>query len=128
MGRPRLPTAVQEAKGAFAKDPKRGRERELEPEGVGDIGIPPKGLTAQERKVWDEVVAVAPWLTGSDRHDLVVFCRLEAEWRKKGSEFLAAKIGQLRGALTSLGLTPSSRSSVKATVKKPTAPGSEFLQ
>ena len=83
MARPRIPTAVQEAKGAFVKDPARGRARANEPEANGPIGSPPAYFDKHHKDAWHELVSeAAPGvLCRSDRKHLELTVRLLCKMR-----------------------------------------------
>jgi hypothetical protein len=61
-----------------------------------------KGETA---KIWKEIIAPAGWLDGSRVAAAHALCELIAEFRRKLSDFPAAKHGQIRAYLADLGLT-----------------------
>lgn len=116
MARPRKPTNVLELKGAFKHDPSRGRERENEPAPKAGIGPPPPHLAADEQKVWDEIVGLAPVgvFGDCDRMHVEVTARLMALLRRVGIEAIdPAKLNRLDAMLGKLGMNPSDRSKVK---------------
>jgi hypothetical protein len=82
-GRPRKPTAVLEATGAYEKHPERRVERENEPEVNGPIGQPPEYFDANHRKVWFELIRKAPAgvLALSDALNLEIATRLTVKMR-----------------------------------------------
>ena len=82
-GRPRKPTAVLEASGAFERNPQRRAERENEPEANGPVGDPPDYFDANHRKVWFELVRKAPAgvLALSDAANLEIAVRLMVKMR-----------------------------------------------
>ena len=57
MGRPRKPTEVLEALGAFAKNPNRRRGNQPAAEGVA---VKPKYLKGRASRLWDEKKAHSP--------------------------------------------------------------------
>ncbi len=83
MGRIRKPSAELEAKGAFAKDPKRGRARRNEPKPDGPIGRPPTYFDAYHCAIWREIIDECPRgvLTKADRKLLELSVRLTAKMR-----------------------------------------------
>lgn len=123
MARPRLPTAVLEARGAFKKDPQRAAAREGEPVELEELGPPPQDLPVAVRVVWEELVDCAHKgvLSKADRQTVEIAARLFAEFRAKGAAMEAGKIGRLQAALSELGMSPASRSKVKAPSKAPAA-------
>ena len=123
MGKPRKPTALLEASGAFAHNPARGRARANEPKPTGPIGDPPAWLKIKERTCWAELVtASAPGvLTSSDSIALATACVLYAAI--KARKATAADFNQFRQYLAQFAMTPASRSNVQV---KPTGTGNEF--
>lgn len=130
MARPRTPTKILEARGAFVKHPERRRERAQEPvvnEGIGD---PPHWLTAEQAVVWTETARVAgTWLTAADRILLEQFSVNVAFARKvqanpDGVPLDAQAQGVILRQASMLGLSPSDRSKVKVPGgrEKPKAP------
>lgn len=117
MARPRKPTKVLEAKGAFKKDPQRRRDGE--PEVTDPIGAPPESLTALEVKAWHELVTAAPTgvLTSADRIPMEMAAVLLAEFRVDRAEFTAAKYARLQSLTAAFGMTPADRS--KLSIEKP---------
>jgi len=116
MPRPRKPTKVLEFTGRFAKNPSRGRERADEPEPGGPIGEPPAGMPAEVEACWREIVSLCPAGVLADCDTFAVECaaHLAAQVRAGGAD--PATFAQLRLALGELGMSPSSRSKVRATV------------
>jgi hypothetical protein len=126
MGRPRTPTLILEAKGAFRHDPARGRARENEPRPETGIGDPPadflrpeSAMAARCLRIWHEFIAHAPpgLLTGNDRVMLATACRTQADI--EAGDRSPARIGQLRGLLNDLGMSPASRSKVSVRKHEP---------
>lgn len=124
MGRPRTPTAILDAKGAFIKNPQRRRLNE--PDGGKPLGGPPKHLTEFQRELWKEVERDIPYGVArkSDRHAFESLVRLK-ECERLGNIPAAAR-GQLMTLYAHFGLTPSSRSKVSVP-QKPKSALSEFL-
>lgn len=116
MGRPRTPTNVLDARGAFKKNPQRGAARENEPEPNGDIGEPPQGITLDQHEAWKEIVACAPEgvLCKADRIALRVAATLYAEFIRNPADMPAARIARLDSILARFGMTPADRSKVGA--------------
>lgn len=117
MGRPRTPSKILEFTGAFKKNPKRGREREMEPEPKAPVGLAPKHFKKDERAAWKYIVAIAPTgvLGDSDRAYLEVAARLFAYSRRAPVEdWQQAKVNRLETMLSKLGLNPADRSRVSA--------------
>lgn len=86
MGRPRTPTKILKALGAFEKDPQREREREGEPEGTGKLGKAPAefmikapacGYQRAERlrKIWRQAQLEWTWLNKTHRSLVARYCK-----------------------------------------------------
>lgn len=116
MGRPRTPSNVLELKGAFAKNPARGRERENEMEPVGNVGEPLEWLSESEVVCWHELRESVPdgCLARSDRHHLAYVSRLYAFIKETPvSETPPAVMARFMAGLGQMGMNPSERSKVK---------------
>src|SRR5215469_9031306 len=82
------------------------------PRGVPDApgqAIKPETFTEPASALWDEIVGNAPWLGRIDGCKLHVFVELMCEFQRAPAEMTAARIGQLRGVGSDLGLDPSAR-------------------
>lgn len=137
MPRPRKPTALLEAVGAFAKNPSRARQRENEPVPEGPLGDPPKEWTdgaehnhtfVELLRAWHEIVDEAPFgvLTSSDRDHVEATCYLKYKIRRAARGYGKATSGdfaQLNHNLSQMGLIPSERSRVNGKKKQPEAAG-----
>jgi hypothetical protein len=112
MSRPRTPTALLAAKGAFRKDPARGRARAGEPKPRGKLGPSPSALKGAECACWDRLVELVPAgvLGDCDEPILELTARLWA--RVKSGRAKSGEFAQFRSCLRELGMTPSSRSNV----------------
>lgn len=86
-----------------------------------ELGPPPQDLPIAVRVVWEELVDCAHKgvLSKADRQTVEIAARLFAEFRAKGAAMEAGKIGRLQAALSELGMSPASRSKVKAPSKAP---------
>ena len=117
MARPRTPTSVLEARGAFKHDPQR--RRPSEPVVTEPIGTPPHHLTAAQLLAWDEIVGYAPdgVLTSADRLSVEVASVLLAEFRADPAEMSAPRLLRLTGLLGHFGMNPADRS--KLSIKQP---------
>lgn len=119
MGRNRTPTDVLRLKGAFRKDPKRGRERANEPKPTGPLGKPPSGFDEIELEMWAELEDICPpgVLKNADRWVVEIACKLMAKVRedgiggKRGAS--VGELSQLNNCLIRLGMTPADRSKIK---------------
>lgn len=112
MGRPRKPTAVLELKGAFKKDPGRGKARANEPKIDETIGDAPDHLPEDAALIWGDLAAYGTWLTAGDRLMLEIAVRLMSMFRK--NELDGGGISKLITALSKLGFNPTDRSKVNA--------------
>lgn len=112
MARPRKPTAVLDLKGAFKKNPSRGKARANEPVLDGKIGNAPIALDEAERDLWDELARVGSWLADGDRLMLEIACRLMVLFRTNKLD--GGGISKLITALSKLGFSPTDRSKVNA--------------
>lgn len=114
MPKPRTPSAVLEARGAFDKDPARRRE---DFEAGAFDPTPPKYFKANQRAVWNEIIGVLPpsVLQATDRMAVELATRLIAQFRSlDDAEVTSAQVAQIRTALAVLGMTPADRSRVSA--------------
>ena len=109
-----MPAAIQEASGAWQKDPQRRRS---EPK-AGGVGPAPEGLPDDERAIWDEIVSeCAPGVfQSSDRKLLEHLSRLIAQSRRNPDPkyFGSRSYAILLSMLSRCGMTPSDRSRVCA--------------
>lgn len=116
MGRPRTPSNVLQLKGAFAKDPARGRARADEMEVVGEVGDPPEWLDESAQVAWRELVGMVPGgcLGRSDAAHLAVVSKLYALVKVTPTLDIPPSVLQrLMVGLGSMGMNPSERSKVK---------------
>ncbi len=103
-------------KGAFAKDPARGRAREDEMEAVGEVGDPPEWLDESAKVAWSEIAGMVPvgCLGRSDAAHLAVVSKLYALVKVTPAEDIPPSVLQrLMAGLGSMGMNPSERSKVK---------------
>ena len=112
MGRPRTPTATLELRGAFTKNPDRGRDRENEPQPTDPIGKPPGTMSETGMIVWDELAELGFWLTSADRPTFEIACELMARFRVGGIH--EKLISPTINVLSKLGFNPAERSKIKA--------------
>lgn len=113
MPRPRKPTAVLEANGAFIHDPQRRDARANEPKPDPNFGNAPRNLTASQKKLWVELTdLVAPdVLTKADRW-IVRLTILMAEKVFDGTA-TSSQTSCFQRCLSQLGMTPADRSKIK---------------
>src|SRR6185369_3569970 len=116
MARPRTPSNILDLRGAFKKDPQRGRDREDEPEPKAPVGDAPEHFTDEQKAAWKYIVGIAPLgvLGDSDRAYLEIAAELFALKRDVGvKEMESSKLNRLETMLSKLGLNPADRSRVK---------------
>lgn len=118
MARPRTPTNVLDARGAFKTHPERKRQ---DAEASGELSAPPLHLTGSTLGAWHEIVACAPRdvITESDRLSLELMASLLAEFRQSPADFTAAKLVRLEALLGKFGMTPADRAKVGWKPEKP---------
>src|SRR5688572_8916631 len=112
-GRPRKPTNVLQLKGAFQKNPGRGKARKSEPVPKAGIGPAPAHFDEQQTKAWDYLVGIVPGgvLFDSDRAHLEMTAVLLAEFR--AGDMKTDRMRLLATNLGKIGLNPSDRSKVQ---------------
>ena len=132
MPRPRTPTSILEARGAYVNHPERRADRVNEPQPSGPLGPPPTHLTKEQKKIWKELVKIAPpgVLTNCDRWTVERCVQLVAKMRV--GNLMALEGSQLITCLSKLGMTPTDRSKVSV-IAQPTPPAQinpedEFVQ
>jgi hypothetical protein len=119
MGVLRKSSEELERKGAFVKNPQRGRKRAAEPVPKGPLGDPPESFTSKYgdgpalMAAWNELIDEAKevLLTSGDRTHFEMTCRLKVRCRRMGAK--TGDFAQLNRHLAQLGLTPASRSAVQ---------------
>lgn len=123
MARPRTPTNVLDARGAFRKHPERKRE---DAKSAGPLSAAPRHLTPDVLKAWKELAKFAPLevLTDSDRLALEIAANLLAQFRTDPVEFPATKLVRLEALLGKFGMTPADRAKVGG--KKEAPKGNPF--
>lgn len=123
MARPRTPTNVLDARGAFKKHPERAR---TDAPAAGPLGNPPSHVTGDVLKAWREIAKSAPLqvLTESDRLALELAANLLAQFRLNPVDFPAAKLVRLEALLGKFGMTPADRAKVGG--KKDAPKGNAF--
>ncbi len=117
MARPRTPTKVLDARGAFKANPQR--KRDGEPEVHEPIGCAPDHLADDELAAWRQIISQAPMgvLTEADTIAVESAACLVAEFRRDKADFPAGKLGRLQSFLGQFGMTPSDRA--KMSIEKP---------
>ena len=132
-GRKKKPTALKVIQGTA--QPSRINADEPVPD--GPIGAPPVGMLKAERQHWHEITAAAFWLTSADRDTLRAYCETWQDYQSergrmkaRGSVYHKGDSGysqetayfrnvmklrdELRRLSSELGLTPASRTNIKA--------------
>jgi hypothetical protein len=122
MGRPRTPTNVLDAKGAFKRHADRKKARAGEPKVTAPLGEPPAGLTADQLACWKEIAEIAPpgVLTVVDRLAVEEAARILTKIRQGSVTTEERRL--FLNYLGRFGMTPSDRSKVSSNIK-PNAPG-----
>lgn len=127
MTRPRKPTALKELQGSFKPHPERRNKNE--PVSSEEIGIALTTLSADEKKIWDEIKGIAcdGVLTAADRIALELLCKLIHEMRYSFEDMNAAKLSRLTFLLSQFGMTPADRSKINIPQKKEKNVFEEYL-
>jgi len=119
MARPRTPTNLLDARGAFRKHPERKRDRENEPTDLPELAAAPKDFNADQKRAWKDIVSNCPKgvLKASDALAVEIAARMLADMRVGRLD--VRLFGQLNALLGKFGMTPADRS--KVSVPKPVA-------
>lgn len=127
MARPRTPSNILDARGAFDKNPNRRRENEPEP--LADIGEVPERLKTDEAEAWAEIVSSGHEgvFCQADRIAVEVASVLLAAFRADPIGMPAAKLARLDSLLARFGMTPSDRSKVSAPKKAASNPFEKLI-
>jgi len=150
MPRVRKPTNILHLAGAFKKNPQRLRERALEPQLPKGIGDPPDWLDAFALEEWRRVVPDLESAGVTSRVEstaLAAYCQAVSRLRKAEAEIFRDGITMMterglvkhpsvgiakdamaiiRALAAEFGMTPASRSKVKAEPRKEDKPTNEF--
>jgi phage terminase small subunit len=112
MSRPRTPTALLDARGAFSKNP--DRQRPAEPTTDQPIGSPPTYLSKDEKKIWKELVkqSLPGVLKFSDRASFELLVRLTSTMRTDYATMRVADKSLFVSLCSRFALTPADRSKV----------------
>src|SRR6185437_12718178 len=107
MPRPRTPTSILEARGAYVNHPERRADRVNEPQPSGPLGDPPACLTPYQKAIWHELVAQIPSgvVGNSDRMHFELTVRLAAKIRRGVAKVSEASL--LERCLARLGMNPT---------------------
>ena len=127
MARPRTPTAILDARGAFKLNP--NRRRDSEPVVKDPIGAPPESLTEQERQWWNEIVNRAPMgvLTSADYLPVIMAAKLMAEAMTDFAGMTPGRMARLHSLLGQFGMTPAERAKLSIPKAKEANPFDEFV-
>ena len=114
MPRPKKPSALLEASGAYRKDPQRRPKNE--PVVKSPVGNCPDEFNEDQRKRWNQIVREAPpgVLTGADRMAVVQLSILTSEMFEKGLRGTMAvpRMQLMNKLLGQFGMTPADRSKI----------------
>ena len=115
-GRPKKPTNVLNATGAFKKNP--NRKRGPEPQSKNPLGPAPDDFDDDQRAAYEQIKREAPpgVLTEADSAAVEMAARTMDDIRK--GNITAAQLGRLQSFLVQFGMTPSGR----ANLNMPTEP------
>jgi hypothetical protein len=124
MARPRTPTNLLDARGAFKNHPGRKKDRENEPVVLEPIGDPPAAFTDDQRRAWLDLTTTCPAgvLTKADALAVEIAAGLLA--RHRMMPLTGSDLTQLGNYLGRFGMTPSDRSKVSVNGKQ--KPGNPF--
>jgi hypothetical protein len=124
MARPRKPTAELELRGAFKKDPQR---RRVDPKTKGPIGNPPPGMGEHMHATWYELIEHSPLNVLKSRDRIILELAVRVLYAIRLSDVPdTALVSQLKGCLSSMGMTPADASKVHAPQEKPANPFAKF--
>lgn len=112
MARPRTPTRILEARGAFIAHPERKASRAHEPRPTTSVGNPPAYFSKAEKAIWHEVCSLIPAGVAffPDRLLVEKCALLVSKQRKRKSK--GVDDSHLLQCLVQLGMTPAARSKV----------------
>lgn len=128
MGRPRTPTKILDARGAFKNHP--DRKRDDEPVVSEPLGGPPDWFSEEEAAMWIELASRIPPGVATDS-DWPVMCQcavMFAKFKEAPSKFTAAEHGRLSALLGKFGFSPSDRASLGVGKQKDENPFDDFLR
>ena len=126
MARPKTPTKLLDARGAFKKHPER--KREGEPEVKEPVGAVPDYFSEEQRAAWQQIVEQAPMgvLTQADTVAIEGAACLLAEMRADPAGFAAGKWGRLEAFLGQFGMTPAKRAALNIAPQKSENPFDDY--
>lgn len=129
MGRNRIPTAIQDAKGAFIKDPQRARPDE--PTSDRPLGSPPAylKLNSEEKKLWKQLAKkLLPGVAfESDELFFADLVRSTLKWINREPMTSAERSYRLNLA-SRFALTPADRSKVSVGKAKKEGKLAKFMR
>jgi hypothetical protein len=125
MGRNRLPSSIQDTKGYFEKHPDRARPNEPRP--TKPLGAPPKHLTDDQKKLWQEFKRkVLPGVAfDSDSWAVEQIVKLMDRFRK--DTLSEAGANRLMNLMARFGMSPADRAKVAASVEAPKDEMDEYI-
>lgn len=109
MGKPRLPSAVADAKGAAIKN--AGRFKTRGKHKLADVGEPFDYMGGEQRMAWALFQKELPWLTVAHRPMLEVACNLRARFIL-GEDVGITAISAYQSILSKLGASPTDDSKI----------------
>ena len=107
MGRPRIPTALLQLRGAFINHPSRLRARKNEPLVTTALPDPPPNLPKPVKLAWHEMQSRGFWLASADRFLVEIAATLMAAYRS--DQLKSGDVSQLIGLLGKIGFSPKER-------------------
>ena len=115
MGRPRTPTNVLDARGAFETHPDRRKAREGEAVGDGEIGNAPRTLSKAGKKAWRYLVGQCPKgvLTSADRAAMELVAGAYAQLWDEDKPITIPHRNTVLAMMGKFGLTPTDRAGLK---------------
>jgi phage terminase small subunit len=128
MSRPRKPSAVLEASGAYVHDPQRRRPQA--PMCKAPLGHAPLHLGEQERAIWAEIASTLPEGLAGDADTVafeVLVC-LFSQFRHNRGTMLGSLVAQLTSLFSKFGLDPASRARLHAPAANELDPLESFLK
>lgn len=128
MARPRKPSAILDALGAFEHDPNRKRQGEPSADGAA---AKPKYLKGMAAKIWDEFapkLAKMGTIKNVDGPGLATWCCLEAEFQKDPSRMTASRITQKRAYEERFGMSAGARAKMSIDSGKTADPAEKYFE
>ncbi|MCW7542004.1 hypothetical protein OOT46_29845 [Aquabacterium sp. A7-Y] len=120
MAKSRTPSNVLALRGAFKKDPARGRARQNEPDSNGDVGEPPASMDEEVKACWREIMSLThPGVVcKADRLALEMAAHLLHQLRQANWLMPPGLLTRYETLIGKFGMTPADRSKVSAPKKE----------